>query len=199
MRALLDSVLIAGLIGLHAPNAVADSTPALINQRQNPEPGTPQYECHENCGNVISVGRTPSHCESDSWTAYYEECLDCALEFDIWRFYEAGISAIASSCGLTPTPSPADENGVSSALPTPTVTKTKFLSATHTKASEVPVTETPSTTESKSDTSQLAATSAAAQETGTDNNAASDFAKGAPLHIAAFGTIVALLGAMGLM
>jgi len=50
MRALRNSVLTAGLIGLHAPNAVADSSLALVKPRQNPEPGTPQYECHENCG-----------------------------------------------------------------------------------------------------------------------------------------------------
>ncbi|KAK4032244.1 hypothetical protein C8A01DRAFT_50921 [Parachaetomium inaequale] len=90
--------------------ALLDSNPdySLILSRQ--APGTPQYECHSNCGNALAGGRNPAHCENATWTGYYEACLDCALDFDIWRIYGNGVSSAASACGLSATPSPSGDS-----------------------------------------------------------------------------------------
>ncbi|KAK4114590.1 hypothetical protein N656DRAFT_766780 [Canariomyces notabilis] len=99
-------ILTAGLAAaaVHVALHDSDSTLELLLRRQ--APGTPQYACHENCGNTIAFGRNPNHCDNSTWTAAYEACLECALEFDIWRFYSNGVTNAAQACGLSPTPSP---------------------------------------------------------------------------------------------
>ncbi|KAL2126825.1 hypothetical protein VTI74DRAFT_177 [Chaetomium olivicolor] len=60
----------------------------LLLRRQTP--GTPQFECHSNCGNALAGGRIPTHCDNATWVGYYQACLDCALEFDTWKIYGNG-------------------------------------------------------------------------------------------------------------
>lgn len=60
-------------------------------------------------GNALAGGRNPAHCTNSTWVEYYEACLDCALDFDIWKLYGNGVSGAASSCGLSATPSPSGD------------------------------------------------------------------------------------------
>ncbi|KAK0727792.1 hypothetical protein B0T26DRAFT_672414 [Lasiosphaeria miniovina] len=79
----------------------------LILERQ--APGTPQYNCHADCGAASAGRRDPAHCSNSTWTAAYDDCLECALDFNIWTIYGGGVSSAASSCGLSPTPSPSGD------------------------------------------------------------------------------------------
>lgn len=47
-------------------------------------------------------------CDDSEWLELFNGCLDCALEFDIWRHYGNGLTPAAESCGLDATPKPAD-------------------------------------------------------------------------------------------
>ncbi|GAB1314486.1 hypothetical protein MFIFM68171_04696 [Madurella fahalii] len=89
----------------------SDAADALLMGRQMP--GTPLYECHENCGNTIRLGRDPNPCDNNDWVSAYEACLECALEFDIWRIYSTGVTRVAESCGLSPSPVPASSTPTS--------------------------------------------------------------------------------------
>ncbi|KAH7156731.1 hypothetical protein EDB81DRAFT_945148 [Dactylonectria macrodidyma] len=80
-----------------------EGVPAL-ERRQ--EPGTPRYECHENCGLLITLGRTEGYCDNDEWNTRYDACMICANTFEIWVFYSNSVTALAEECGLSPTPSP---------------------------------------------------------------------------------------------
>ncbi|KAH6850631.1 hypothetical protein B0I37DRAFT_372041 [Chaetomium sp. MPI-CAGE-AT-0009] len=134
------------LLAVSIANAtLLDSTPdyALILSRQ--APGTPQFECHSNCGNALAGGRNPAHCDNATWTGYYEACLGCALNFDIWRIYGNGVSSAASACGLSPTPSPSGDDGPAPSS-TPTTGSSEASAPTSTSADVV---ETPSGTASE--------------------------------------------------
>ncbi|KAK0652444.1 hypothetical protein B0T16DRAFT_101774 [Cercophora newfieldiana] len=92
---------------LAAASLVSASPDATTDLLARQAPGTPQFECHSDCGNAIAGGRLEGHCTNATWTGFYEECLGCALEFDIWKHYGNGLTGAAAQCGLTPTPSPA--------------------------------------------------------------------------------------------
>jgi hypothetical protein len=94
--------------------AFASPDYSILLARQ--EPGTPQYDCHADCGAVITIGRTPDHCANATFTASLEDCLNCALEFDIWRYYGESVGEAATACGLaTPAAANATASGSSSA------------------------------------------------------------------------------------
>ncbi|EAQ86347.1 predicted protein [Chaetomium globosum CBS 148.51] len=125
----MQNLLMLSLFGLLAVSfanaALLENTQpldhALILSRQ--APGTPQYECHSNCGNALAGGRNPTHCTNATWTGYYDACLECALEFDIWRIYGTGVGGAASACGLSATPSPAaPASSAPTSVPAPTPT-----------------------------------------------------------------------------
>lgn len=61
-------------------------------------------------GNTIVGGRIDGHCDNSTWVGFYKDCMECALEYNIWRYYEDGVTAAASPCGLdaVPVPSGAD-------------------------------------------------------------------------------------------
>ncbi|OAL24294.1 hypothetical protein AYO20_10721 [Fonsecaea nubica] len=128
-----------------------------LERRQ--EPGTPAYECHANCGGVITAGRTEGYCDSANFTTILEDCLECALEFDIWRYYGESVSAAATGCGLDATPVPAS-NGTSATEPTATPAPTSTSSAPGTEE-----TGTTSTTASSEPSETTAAPADTASET----------------------------------
>lgn len=57
-------------------------------------------------GNTITGGRIDGHCDNSTWVGYYKDCMECALEYNIWRFYEDGVTAAASPCRLDAVPVP---------------------------------------------------------------------------------------------
>ncbi|KAK4189126.1 hypothetical protein QBC35DRAFT_462299 [Podospora australis] len=107
----------------------------LVEARQ--APGTPQFECHSDCGNALAGSRIANHCDNSTWVGLYEDCLDCALQFNIWRHYGNGLGNAGSACGLAATPRP---SGVASSAPIPsseTLPAPEATSSTATTTSSV--------------------------------------------------------------
>ncbi|KAK1971943.1 hypothetical protein LY78DRAFT_688651 [Colletotrichum sublineola] len=100
----------------HPLFAYPDTVP--LDKRQ--EPGTPRYQCHEDCGVLISLGRQDGYCETAEWAERYGRCMGCALEYGIWKYYSGGVITAAGKCGLTPTPSPSGAAAATTAAPAPT-------------------------------------------------------------------------------
>jgi hypothetical protein len=185
-----------GLLAVSITNAaLLDSTLppdyALILSRQ--APGTPQFECHSNCGNALAGGRDPAHCTNATWTGYYEACLDCALGFDIWRIYGTGVSSAASACGLSATPS-SESSGAPAAS---SVVPTTETSAAITTPSPPPPTPTPSATDAETAGSVVSSATSSVSTAG----AASGHVVSAPGSVSlCVGVLVAgLAGLMGLL
>ncbi|KIW95001.1 uncharacterized protein Z519_04981 [Cladophialophora bantiana CBS 173.52] len=139
------------------------------------EPGTPEYDCHANCGAVIVAGRTEGYCDTGNFTTALKACLDCALEFDIWQYYGDSVAEAATACGLDATPVPANATSAtnSSSIPESTLVSspqsTEATSSTSTTASSV---ETASATAGQtfSETPSETASTATATETGNFGN-----------------------------
>ena len=106
-----------------------------IQRRQDaPQPGTPEYACHENCGGVIVDARTESYCTSSNFTSALNACLDCALEFDIWQYYGDSVAAAATACGLDAAPVAANATNTTSATTSASAAATTTGSATSSAA-----------------------------------------------------------------
>ena len=73
----------------------------LLEKRQS---GDPQYDCHANCGFSIRGAREPEYCGNATWVAWYEGCMDCAVEAGIWSMYGNSVSSAAQACGLSGIP-----------------------------------------------------------------------------------------------
>ncbi|KAJ5855068.1 hypothetical protein N7534_007611 [Penicillium rubens] len=84
--------------------ASAFEFPDFVPLHKRQEPGTPAYECHTNCGGVITAGRTDGYCDTNNFKTELADCLKCAVEFDIWKYYGGSVSKAATACGLDATP-----------------------------------------------------------------------------------------------
>lgn len=58
-------------------------------------------------GGVIVDSRTDGYCDSDDFKTELTNCLACALEYDIWKYYGSSVSEAAEACGLDATPTEA--------------------------------------------------------------------------------------------
>ncbi|KAF2259201.1 hypothetical protein CC78DRAFT_537263 [Lojkania enalia] len=99
------------------------------------EPGTPAYNCHDNCGTAITISKSGSDvCSNEAFLTNYQNCIQCSGpdNENIWRYYGGTLGPIGSECGLESEPlsgeqedvGPAIHPGASSsttAEPTPTV------------------------------------------------------------------------------
>ncbi|KAL5045472.1 hypothetical protein BDW71DRAFT_183825, partial [Aspergillus fruticulosus] len=94
-----------------------------LNKRQ--APGTPQYECHANCGGIITASRSDGYCDSSDFKRMLSDCLNCALKYDIWKYYGNSVSSAAENCGLDATPIEPTSSSASTAAETATVTETE--------------------------------------------------------------------------
>ncbi|KAJ5476931.1 hypothetical protein N7475_002660 [Penicillium sp. IBT 31633x] len=121
--------------------------PDFVPLHRRQDPGTPAYDCHADCGDVIITGRTDGYCDSADFKTELSDCLKCAVEYDIWKYYGDSVSTAAAGCGLdatlvevsfTETATTAShsasaakptENSLTSAVPTDAT-----ISSTHTKA-----------------------------------------------------------------
>ncbi|KAH8908898.1 hypothetical protein BR93DRAFT_957764 [Coniochaeta sp. PMI_546] len=162
------STLLLLLGGVAATAVPSDEHFSSLLARQ--APGTPKYECHFNCGSAISGGRLEGHCDNTTWVGYYQECLDCALEFDIWQYYGTGVSTAAAACGLSATPSPAESAtpSTSTSVDVPATVSTTSDEATSDAVSATTTVESTSAADSSAtDTPTTPVTSASAPETTT--------------------------------
>ncbi|KAI0842196.1 hypothetical protein F5Y06DRAFT_259228 [Hypoxylon sp. FL0890] len=93
-----------------AASAVSASTDELqffarLLRRQ--DPGSPSYNCHDNCGQAIIQGRSSADvCHDDVFLTDYKACLQCAGpdNQDIWQYYGTTLTKDATPCGLSTTP-----------------------------------------------------------------------------------------------
>ncbi|RMZ84729.1 hypothetical protein DV737_g1059, partial [Chaetothyriales sp. CBS 132003] len=67
-------------------------------------PGSPEYNCHAECGGIIEMSRTQGYCDFANFTTTLNECLDCALVYDIWKYYGSAVTTAAEGCGIDATP-----------------------------------------------------------------------------------------------
>ncbi|KAH8691528.1 hypothetical protein BGW36DRAFT_432078 [Talaromyces proteolyticus] len=107
---------------------------SVFEKRQSIAPGSPLYECHSNCGNVIVLSRTNNYCSNSTFIADLDACLKCALTEDIWQDYGNHVAAAAKACGDDATPSPSSATGAASATVTGSVVLTTQAAATTTQA-----------------------------------------------------------------
>ncbi|KAI6785018.1 uncharacterized protein J7T54_008112 [Emericellopsis cladophorae] len=112
--------------------------PAGVPHVERRQTSGAKYECHSNCGYALqAVEDSDDVCDDDEWNTLYQGCLDCALEFDIWRYYGGGLTPVGEACGLSTTPTPADGgDDVDEAASTTTVQSATAVPVSSTTAEE---------------------------------------------------------------
>ncbi len=119
-------------------------------------------ECHADCGYTILDAALPDHCTNSTWTGLFDNCLDCALEYDIWKDYGNGVTQAAEGCGLDATP---DQPEAASSVSPPSTTTTVFANATLTGSAAIS-----STTASRTSTPDSTASTTGALPSNTVSN-----------------------------
>ncbi|GJC82981.1 hypothetical protein ColLi_05819 [Colletotrichum liriopes] len=161
MRSFVTCTVLASLASMavaqlgHPLFEYPDTVP--LEKRQ--DPGTPRYQCHEDCGLLITLGRQDGYCDNSEWTERYGRCMACALTESIWQYYSNSVTAAASKCGLTPVPSPSGGAAETTAAAATTSTAAAPI-PTSTSAAAPPAAESSSAAAASS--SAAAASSSAA-------------------------------------
>ncbi|KAI1111638.1 hypothetical protein F5Y14DRAFT_305830 [Nemania sp. NC0429] len=160
--------------------ATSNEPPLFANLLQRQAPGSPEYNCHQACGQaILEVRSSKDVCGDDVFLSNYESCLECAGpdNLDIWKFYGKSLTGAAASCGLSTTPgsgnssstkpttsatstsaAPAQSETTSSAASTTTTPVESTTSATPTEASTTPVVSTTSPAPTKASTTSESST-----------------------------------------
>ncbi|KAG9252274.1 uncharacterized protein F5Z01DRAFT_676154 [Emericellopsis atlantica] len=111
--------------------------PASVPHVEKRQTSGPKYECHSNCGYALqAVEDGDEVCNDKEWNTLYQGCLDCALEFDIWRYYGGGLTPAAKACGLSTTPTPADGGDVDEPASTTTAQSATAVPVSSTTSEE---------------------------------------------------------------
>ncbi|KAF7587946.1 hypothetical protein BBP40_006485 [Aspergillus hancockii] len=133
-----------------AASATAFQYPEFVPLHRRQDPGTPEYDCHANCGGVIVASRKDGYCDSDTFKTELSDCLNCALKYDIWKYYGSSVSKAATACGLDATPvtasstttttasASATESGTSVNVVPSSATDTNPITSATTASSPVP-------------------------------------------------------------
>ncbi|KAJ5699394.1 hypothetical protein N7536_002407 [Penicillium majusculum] len=135
-------------------SASAFEFPDFVPLHRRQDPGTPAYECHANCGGIITAARTDGYCDADDFKTELTDCLNCAIEFDIWKYYGGSVSKAATACGLDATPVEASSTSTSA-------------EASATSAEETSTTTSVSTTTTEESVNSAVTTDAVTSSTGT--------------------------------
>ncbi|KAI1083135.1 hypothetical protein F5B20DRAFT_528709 [Whalleya microplaca] len=83
------------------------------------EPGSPAYNCHDNCGQAIIQARNSKDvCTDETFLTDYKNCLQCSGpdNEDIWQYYGNTLTKSAQPCGLSTTPLTGDQPDVGAAV-----------------------------------------------------------------------------------
>ncbi|RDW79229.1 uncharacterized protein DSM5745_06081 [Aspergillus mulundensis] len=140
-------------------SAAAFEYPDFVPLNKRQEPGTPQYECHANCGGIITASRSDGYCDSSDFKSMFNDCMNCALEYDIWKYYGNSVSSAAENCGLDATPVQPSSSSASTATSTSTATETETeAESTSTVTESDTETETISSTETSTDSTTVSST-----------------------------------------
>lgn len=82
-------------------------------------------------GYTIKDSRQDGYCDSSEWKKLLDDCLDCALQYDIWKDYGDYVKQAASGCGIDATPvSASGSAGASTPTPTPSGSSSSTAAAT---------------------------------------------------------------------
>ncbi|KAJ5168985.1 uncharacterized protein N7482_004579 [Penicillium canariense] len=103
---------------------------SLLDKRADITPGSPLYNCHESCGEVILISRAGNYCDNSTFTSDLKSCLKCALSYNIWKYYGSEVKSAADGCNDDATPSPS--SATSAAVATATTRGTSSSSTTAT-------------------------------------------------------------------
>ncbi|KAH8801714.1 hypothetical protein F5884DRAFT_525269 [Xylogone sp. PMI_703] len=140
--------ILAGAIALSgvSAHAVDDHlwTRALLKRQA---PGTPAYNCHDNCGEAILEARNGGDiCNDNIFLTDYKYCLQCAGpdNQDIWQFYGPSLTPTASGCGLSTTPLSGKQADVPPALPAASASTASSAAASSAVASSSTTSAEPS-------------------------------------------------------
>ncbi|RYO92367.1 hypothetical protein DL766_000335 [Monosporascus sp. MC13-8B] len=126
-----------------ATTNVPDPEPDISVVLESRQMSEDARECHADCGYFIVDSSLPDQCGNSTWTDLLDDCLDCALEYDIWSVYGDGVTQAAGACDLPAVPEQPDADESVS----PSMTLTSPPNATGTVSTAVSTT-TVSTTSS---------------------------------------------------
>ncbi|KAL4939957.1 hypothetical protein BDV06DRAFT_28391 [Aspergillus oleicola] len=185
------------LIACIVASVAAFEYPDFIPLQKRQAPGTPEYECHANCGGIITLSRSDGYCDTDDFTTKLSDCLDCALEYDIWKWYGNSVSKAADECGVDATPVEPTSSSSSAVSETEEPTSTTETSPETTSVSER--TATDSTTLSSTPviatgTATTTPTPSESSASGTPTPADPEFTGGAVLNAPAGLVLGGLVG-----
>ncbi|CCF43111.1 hypothetical protein CH063_12909 [Colletotrichum higginsianum] len=121
-------------VTLASTAAAIEWLPIVPLHARQETPG-PKFECHEDCGYAILGADLEGYCDNSTWVQLFDGCLDCALEFDIWKHYGTSVTEAAEECNLDATPVAAS-NETASATPTAEPTADSTSTATPTVSGE---------------------------------------------------------------
>ncbi|KAJ5093324.1 hypothetical protein N7456_009185 [Penicillium angulare] len=135
-----------------ASSALASQLDVLM-KRETIEKGSPLYNCHEACGEIIEMSAEDGYCTSSNFSSDLSTCLKCAYTCDIWQYYGSDVKSAATNCSdsATPSSSSSASSCASTTGSTSTATNTAATAATNT------ATSTTSSTASAAATSSAAA------------------------------------------
>ncbi|ORY55476.1 uncharacterized protein BCR38DRAFT_124869 [Pseudomassariella vexata] len=136
------------------------------------EPGTPAYDCHNNCGQaIIEARQSDDVCTDDIFLTDYANCLQCSGpdNENIWQYYGTTLKTAAASCGLSTTPLSGEQDAVGEAIiaGSTSTSTTAAAETTTTTAAETTSTATTETTETSTAGSSTVESTASATATAT--------------------------------
>ncbi|KAJ6072618.1 hypothetical protein N7467_010703 [Penicillium canescens] len=121
----------------------------LLSRRANITPGSPLYNCHEACGEVVLISQTTDYCSNSTFTTDLNSCLKCALTYNIWQYYGDDVKSAAKTCSddAPPSPSSATSNASSTAATVTTGSATGSTSSAIAETASAAATSTGTATE----------------------------------------------------
>ncbi|KAI2640629.1 hypothetical protein GGS26DRAFT_539094 [Hypomontagnella submonticulosa] len=185
---------LGAIIAASAVSASTDELQFFARLLKRQDPGSPSYNCHDNCGQAIIQGRNSADvCHDDVFLTDYKNCLQCAGpdNQDIWQYYGTTLTKDATPCGLSTTPLSGKQPDVGPAVPAggsgsgsgssssaPPSSSSPSASATSTSGTEPtngpePPTDTGSSSSSSSSPEGPSATSGTGESTTTASSGTS--------------------------
>ncbi|RMZ87416.1 hypothetical protein DV736_g5358, partial [Chaetothyriales sp. CBS 134916] len=182
MRSLLTltAYMAAAVSAFVYPEGVA------LERRQ--APGTPEYNCHAECGGIIQMSRSQGYCDFSNFTTTLNECLGCALVYDIWQDYGSSVASAAKGCGIDATPVPANATASSTGSAQATAaTSTGPTSATsNTSSSSGSAAATTATTATPASVGTSGSTAATQSETSASSSGSAGALAGLVVDVTLF-------------
>ncbi|KAJ5745207.1 hypothetical protein N7520_010389 [Penicillium odoratum] len=104
----------------------------VFGPRETIENGSPLYDCHEACGEVILMAEQGNYCSNSNYTSDLSTCLKCAATCEIWKYYGTEVKSAAANCSDSATPSSSSASSCASTIGAVTAAATSTGSTTGT-------------------------------------------------------------------